>query len=225
MKEKRFSSGIALFTSITALLTLVLAYNTPPLSGPFCQNGCFQYPYLDIASRFPRDYYWMFPTMVFLITYLIMMICIRNRANKSNRLFGQIGAVFATISTTVLLIVYFTQISIVQPSLLKNETDGISLFTQFNPHGFFIAMEELGFIVMSLSFLFAGLTFSANNKLEKWIKWIFISSFILTTISLILITIGLGLQREYVFEVASISFTWLTLIINGFLLYKLFKRD
>lgn len=224
MSEKRFSAGVALFLSLVTLFAFVVAYNTPPLSGPFCAEGCFQYPYLDITSRFPRDYYWMFPAMIVVIAYLILMICIKNYAEKGKQIFGQIAAFLASISSSIFLIAFFTQLAVVQPSLLRGEADGISLITQFNPHGLFIAMEELGFLLMSLSFLFAGLTFGAKDRLQKWIKWIFISSFILTILSLILISINYGIKREYLFEVAAYTFNWLALIINGFLLFKFFSN-
>ena len=38
---------------------------------------------------------------------------------------------------------------------MNGETDGIALLTQYNGHGIFIAMEELGYITMSISFLFS----------------------------------------------------------------------
>ncbi len=35
---------------------------------------------------------------------------------------------------------------------MKGEKEGISLLTQFNPHGIFIALKEVGYLLMSLSF-------------------------------------------------------------------------
>jgi hypothetical protein len=32
-----------------------------------------------------------------------------------------------------------------QPSLLKGETEGLTLFLQYNPDGIFIALEDLGY--------------------------------------------------------------------------------
>jgi hypothetical protein len=56
------------------------------------------------------------------------------------------GIVFAIISCTFLVGDYFIQISVKQPSLLKGETDGISLLTQYNPHGIFIVLEEVSYL-------------------------------------------------------------------------------
>lgn len=226
MKKVNFNSGVALFTSVLTLFTFVLAYNTPPLSGPFCRaSSCYSYPYLDIASRFPRDYYWMIPAMVIAIAYLILMLILRNRAEEKKKLFGQLTVIFASMSTAVFLLTFYTQLSVIQPSLLKNEADGISLLTQFNPHGLFIALEELGFLLMVISFLFVGLSITAKTRLEKWIKGIFIGCFALTMISLVIILATMGLDREYYFEVVAYTFTWATLITNGFLMYRLFNRE
>ncbi len=35
---------------------------------------------------------------------------------------------------------------------IMNETEGIPLMTQYNEHGIFIAMAELGFVLMSVAF-------------------------------------------------------------------------
>lgn len=40
---------------------------------------------------------------------------------------------------------------IVPISLAKNETDDLGLIIQYNSHGLFIALEELGYILMSFS--------------------------------------------------------------------------
>jgi hypothetical protein len=42
---------------------------------------------------------------------------------------------------------------------MKGETDGIALITQYNEHGLFIAMEELGYITMSIALVFPCLCF------------------------------------------------------------------
>lgn len=227
MKLKlNFSSVVAFFTSFITLFAFILAYNTPPLSGPFCRaSNCYQYPYLDIASRFPRDYFWMFPAMIIAISYLVLMLVLSNRVNGKKKLLGQLTAIFASISSGVFLLTFYTQLTVVQSSLLKGETDGISLLTQFNPHGLFIALEEFGFLLMVLSFLAAGLAMTPKTKLEKWIKGIFIGCFLLTIISFAVISATMGLNREYYFEVAAYTFTWFTLILNGFLLFLLFKKE
>lgn len=153
-----------------------------------------------------------------------LMVCIHQYASQDKKVFSQIGLTFAVISASVLLIDYFVQLSVIQPSLLNGETDGIPILTQFNPHGLFIALEDLGYFMMSIAFLSIAPVFSGKNKVEKAIRWIFIINFILTMGSFILISAIYGIFREYRFEVAAISFDWLALIISGILLSIVFRR-
>ncbi len=220
---EEFGFYISLLTGILTTLTLGIAIATPPLSGPFCRADCFQYPFLDIASRFPRDYIWMYPAIVFTALYLILFVCINSLVQNGRKIFSQCGLVFATISACTLILDYFVQISIIHPSVLNGEADGISLLSQFNPHCLFIAMEEMGFLMMSISFLCAAPVFSVG-RLEKTIRWIFIISFIATAITLILFTVFLGVHREYFFEITAISINCLALISASFLLSAVFKR-
>jgi hypothetical protein len=101
--------------------------------------------------------------------------------------------------------------------LLKGETDGLSLVSQYNPHGIFIALEALGYIMMSVAFLFAGVVFVGRDWVERALRWLFIAGFIFAVGSLIVLTLLYGNDLEYRFELAVISIDWLVLIISGVL--------
>jgi hypothetical protein len=135
------------------------------------------------------------------------------------------GLALAVIAVMILFSTYFVQVSVVQPSLLNNETDGIALITQFNPHGIFIAMEEAGYILMNLSFLFLVPVFEGKGKLAKSIRVIFIAFFVLALLSFILVSVKHGVMREYIYEVIIISIVYLELIIAPILLAVYFKYD
>lgn len=214
----------ALLTVLLTLVTFGIAFLTPPLSGPYCTDGCFSYPYSDIASRFPRDYIWMYPAMLLSLVYYVLMVAIHYFAPGDRKIFSHVGLSFALISTATLVIDYFLQVSVIQPSLLQGETDGIALLSQFNAHGVFIVLEEIGFFMMSMSMLFMAPVFVGATKAEKAIRWLFISCFALTAISFALYSVFYGIHREYLFEVATISINWLTLIASGILLSIVFRR-
>lgn len=118
---------------------------------------------------------------------------------------------------------YFIQIAIVPISLTKNETEGISLITQYNLHGLFIALEELGYLMMSTSFLFIAPIFNRKTRLEFFIRWIFVVSFVAIILSLVMISMQYGIDRKDR-EVISLSISWLVLIINGILISIFFKK-
>lgn len=107
----------AILTTLLTVVTFIIAFNTPPLSGPGCTAGCFSYPYSDIASRFPRDYYWMYPAILLSLVYYILMVSAHYFAPVERKVFSQLGISFALISTATLLTDYFLQLSVIQPGV------------------------------------------------------------------------------------------------------------
>jgi len=214
----------SIFLTIITLVTFGFAITAIPISGVFCLENCIEYPYLDTLSHFPKDYFWMFLAILLILTYLIFIVSVHSFALIQNKIFSRIGLTFAIISSVVLLSCYFIQFSVIPASLMNEETEGIALITQYNPHGTFIALEELGYLLMSFSFLFIAPVFADKNRIEKFIRWIFIIAFILTIISFAYITIKHGILRDYRFEIIVISIDWLVLMTNGILTGIVFKR-
>jgi len=159
-----------------------------------------------------------------LFAYLVFIVSNHFIAPLEKKLYSFISIAFALISTTVLLIAYFTQFAVVPISVMNSETEGIALITQYNGHGLFIALEELGYITMSISFLFLAPVFSMKNRLEKSIRLILIIQFILTVFSFVLYSIKFGIDRNYRFEVATITINWLIIITVGILISVFMKR-
>jgi len=227
--EQTISSTVgfytALFTVIMTVITFGFAITAIPISGANCGELCIEYPYLNTLSQFPKDYLWMPPAIVLTLSYLALMVSIHAYASSQRKIFSQIGLSFALLATMVLVGDYFVQFSVVPISLMNGETEGITLLTQYNAHGVFIVLEELGYLLMSLSFLFMAPIFVNKNRLESAVRWVFLVSFLLTVVALTLISINYGLDRQDRFEVAVISIDWLVLIVNGILLSMVFKRQ
>jgi hypothetical protein len=218
-----FYSAI-LIVAIT-IVTFGFAMTAIPISGANCPGGCVEYPYLDTVSQFPKDYLWMFPAIMLILVYVILMVSIHSYAARQKKIFSQIGLSFAIIAAVILLSDYFIQFSVIPVSLINGETEGIAMLIQYNPHGIFLVLEELGYLIMSLSFLFMAPVFANRNRLESAVRWIFIIGFILVIVSLAVISINYGLERQDRFEVAVLSIDWLVLIINGVLLSIVFRRQ
>jgi hypothetical protein len=208
----------AVLTTVITIITFGFALLAIPISGANCPENCVTYPYLDTVSQFPRDFLWMLPAMVLLLVYVTLMTAIHAYAPAQKKAFSQIGVAFALISAVILLIDYYVQFSVVPVSLMNDETQGLPLLIQYNPHGIFIALEELGYIMMSLSFLMVAPAFAGA------IRWVFILSFGVVVVAFVGISFAFGLERLDRFEVVVISVNWLVLIINGVLLGRLFRR-
>ncbi len=215
-----FSAAI---TALATIVTFAIALLTPPISGPFATNP-IGYPFSDVLARFPRDYIWMYPAMLLMLAYIVMAVCILYAASEDKKIWAHLGMIFATMAGAVIFTNYFLQVSIVQPSLLNGETDGIALLTQYNPHGLFVVLEEIGYSLMSLSFLFTAPVFSEKNKLDAAIRRILYGAFLLSLLAFALINILYGIHREYFYEVAVISIDFLALISWTTLLSIRFSR-
>lgn len=220
----KFGNYISLFTAVITIITFGIAICTPPLSGPFCKEGCFEYPYHEIISRFPRDYFWMFPAIILSFSYMVMMIAVHKVVSPERSVFSLSGVAFAVISTLILSADYFVQVSFIQPTLMAGETEGIAMLSQFNPHGLFIILEELGFITMNISFVFLAPALTKAARLEKSLRLTVITGFFLMLLSFATIVFINGINREYRFEVIIISITWIELIIVSILLARYFRR-
>jgi hypothetical protein len=110
------------------------------------------------AAQFvPRDFLWMYPALLMMLAFLVFAACVRERGVGGRKVFGTIGSSLAVASFTIIAIDYFIQLRTVQPALLRGEWDGLAILSQYNPHGVFIALEELAFLAMGLSFAFLAL--------------------------------------------------------------------
>ena len=164
---------------------------------------------------------WLYPGFLLAVTFVVLMACIHYYAPDDKRVFSQIGLSFALVYAAVITMDYFVQLTVLQPSLLSGETEGLSLFTQYDPHGIFIALEGLGYLMMSTALLFAAAVFT-GGRLERAIRWLFVGSFVLAIGSYV----GLSLLRFDIvaFEVTILTINWVVLIVSGALLSVLFKR-
>jgi hypothetical protein len=207
-------------TTALTVITAAVAISTPPLSGPWCQRQCFHDPYLDIASRFPRDYFWMFPAILQAASFLFLLVCIHEFTPPSRKVFSMASVAFGVIASGTLMVTYFTQLAVIQPSLIRGETDGISMLTQFNSHGLFIALEELGYLMMLAALALAASSFTASTKSARVLRWVLRGGFALGLLSLSYFLLAHGHQREYFYEIAVISISWLTLVASGPMIFK-----
>lgn len=149
------------------------------------------------------------PAMLLSILFVVFMVCIHQHALSVKKIYSTVALALGMMSSTTLLIVYFVQVSVIQPGLLNGETEGIAMLSQYNPHGVFIAIEELGYLLMSFAFLFAAPVFGSTTKAEKAVRFTFLANFVLVMAALIYY-----IHREYRFEVVVISLDWLALIVG-----------
>ena len=220
----KFGLYSSILLTILTIITFGFAMTAIPPSGPYCTGNCMEYPFSNLLTYYPGDYRWMYLAIFQLLTFLIFIISIHFIAPTEKKIFSFVSVAFALISTMVLLTDYFTQFSVIPISMMKGETEGIALLIQYNGHGIFIALEELGFIAMSIALFFIAPVFSTTNRLEKSLRWLLYLPLILNFIAFVAYSLMFGIDRSYRFEVAAISINWLLLIPIGILISIFFKR-
>ena len=220
----RLGRWTALLLAVSAATAFATGIATPPRSGPYCTGNCLTYPYLGAEAYVPRDYLWVIPATLLTPLFTVLAGCIHSCVHGSRKALSLIGLCFASISTAIITIDYFIQLQVLEPSLVRGENEGLVLISQYNPHGIFIALEDLGYLMMSIAFLFTGAALGHATRLERAIGWIFTSAGTLAFASLIAMSWHFGFNLEYRFEVAIITISWATLLIEGALLNLYFWR-
>jgi hypothetical protein len=217
----RLGSWAAILTVVVVAVFAVAGIATPARSGPFCVTACAVYPYIDVAQFIPGDYLWLLPGILLAPTFVVLMACIGAYAAEPKKIYSRIGLSFAVVYAAVILVDYFLQLAVVLPSLQAGETDGLALFTQYDPHGLFIALESLGYLVMTVAILFAAPVF-AGGRAERAIRGLFVLGFVLAVAAFVgLAVLGHDLVA---FEVTVLMITWIVLFASGTLLCGIFRR-
>lgn len=220
----RFGFWVSLLTALLTIVSFAIAILTPPRSGPFCASSCVAYPYNNTTAFFPRDYFWMFSAILMTPLFLTVCACAHSWVAAEKRIFTRIALLFAAIATCFITLDYFIQIQVMQPSLLHGETNGLALFSQYNPHGIFIAMEDLGYLTMSAAFFFLGIALAADSRLGVAARWLLMVSSVLAFATFVGMSLYFGNNLESNFEMAVITISWTALAAASILLSILFRR-
>ena len=214
----RFGYWSALATTVLTVVSFALAITAVPDRVP--------YPYTShvIAEQWPGDYLWMYPAMLLMVVFVALSAAIHGYAPPSRKIYSLVGLCVAGLAAAILLIDYYVQVTVMQPSLEKGQLDGWAMLTMYNPHGVFIALEEIGYLLISLALLCLAAVFVGRNGLERGIRWLVTLSFAAVLLALVAVAATRGIDRGDRFEIIVISIVWLTLIVVGPLLAIVFRR-
>ncbi len=200
------------------VVTLALAVTALPDDVP--------YPFTSdvIAAQWPGDYLWMYPAMLLMLLFIAFVASLHEYASVPRKPFSLLGLCFGSVAAAILLMNYFIQVTVVPLSLEKGQLDGWAMLTMYNPNGVFLALEELGFLLMSLALALLAPVFTGVNSVERTIRWLLVLSFVAVIGALVAVSWAYGKDRGDVFEVIVITIVWVTLIVAGPLVATVFRR-
>lgn len=110
-----------------------------------------------------------FSSMFIAFSFVAMMCGYAYFAEKEARLSGYVSMAFAAIYTTIILLVYFAQLTTVR---LNDLTQQATVLLDFQQCGLLFNYDLLGYAVMALATFFAGLTINPQTKIDKWLKYL-----------------------------------------------------
>lgn len=108
-----------------------------------------------------------FSSIFIALSFILMMCAYAYFSKKRTKLAGKTAVGFATIYATIILLVYFAQLTTVRFGGLTRQANTILDFQQF---GLMFNYDLLGYAMMALATFFAGLTIEARTKVDKWLK-------------------------------------------------------
>jgi hypothetical protein len=110
---------------------------------------------------------------IFIALSFVPMICAFCYYSKDGaKLAGYIAAGFAAVYATIILVVYYAQITTVHAGGLSGQVYDILDFSQF---GLFFNYDMLGYALMSLSTFFAGLTVLKDTRAGRYLKMLLLA--------------------------------------------------
>ncbi|HEX8940942.1 MAG TPA: hypothetical protein VF763_12350 [Candidatus Limnocylindrales bacterium] len=221
----RLGSWAAFLVALSAAVALAVGVTTPPRSGAFCTADCVTYPYTDVAAFVPGDYLWMYPALLVTGLLAVLTACLAVVVPNGRRALGLGATALAVVAAASLAIDYAVQLAAVQPSLLHGETAGLSLLSMYNPHGVFIAIEDLGYFTMGLAFLAAAAALPRRSGLERAVVALLALGGALLVGLLLVLAPLLGADLGYQYEVLAMAVGWGTLIVAGPLLGVALRRE
>jgi len=197
---------------------LAIGFVTPARGGPSARQTASPIP-TWMRARLPGDYIWIVPALLLVPTFVVLMACIDAYASEAGAV-GRLGLSFALVYAPIVAIDYFIQFTVIAPSLRSGQTEGLSLFTMYNPHGLFVALESLGYWrwpsrscsqrrrskAAGSNDPSGGSSWPASSWRRMFLGLYFAGSDI----------VG--------FEVAVLSIDWIVLIVTGVLLAVVFRR-
>jgi hypothetical protein len=220
----RIGFPVALALAGMAALGFLLGIATPPRSGPWCVGDCTLYPFADAMRFFPRDYLWMAPGILLTPLFLIVVACIYMCVPPRTKPWALIAGFFAAIATALVTLDYFVQVLVVQPSMDHHEMDGVALLTQYNPRGLFIAMEDLGYLLLTAAFAFLAAALPTGIRPAKAIRWTLGIAALLVAVAFGGLGAWFGVEMGLPFELAVITVDWIGLVVAGILMAVWFRR-
>ena len=108
-----------------------------------------------------------FVCLILPIGFIMMTAGLQNECEGDRKVAANIGLILAAVYGTLIMLVYFTQLTTVNNEQLNEQA---AKLLEFNKFGLIFNYDLLGYGVMALSTFFTGLSMKPKNKKDKWLR-------------------------------------------------------
>ena len=120
---------------------------------------------LFLIINYPMGYF--FVCLILPLGFIMMTAGLNNECESDRKVAANIGLILAAVYGTIIMLVYFTQLTTVKNEQLTEQAANLLEFGRF---GLIFNYDLLGYGIMALSTFFTGLSMKAKNKADKWLK-------------------------------------------------------
>ena len=108
-----------------------------------------------------------FVCLILPIGFIMMTAGLHGECEDDRKVAANIGLILAAVYATLIMLVYFTQLTTVNNEQLNEQAANLLDFSKF---GLIFNYDLLGYGVMALSTFFTGLSMKPKNKTDKWLR-------------------------------------------------------
>ena len=108
-----------------------------------------------------------FVCLILPIGFIMMTAGLHGECEDDRKAAANIGLILAAVYATLIMLVYFTQLTTVNNEQLNEQATNLLDFSKF---GLIFNYDLLGYGVMALSTFFTGLSMKPKNKTDKWLR-------------------------------------------------------
>ncbi len=108
-----------------------------------------------------------FVCLILPVGFIIMTAGLHNECESDRKITANIGLILAAVYSTLIMLVYFTQLTTVNNEQLNEQAANLLEFGRF---GLIFNYDLLGYGVMALSTFFTGLSMKPKNRTDQWLK-------------------------------------------------------
>ena len=117
---------------------------------------------------------WVVPCFLLALTFPVLMATVYLYLPADRRAPALVSLVFACLYGAVLGAVYFLLGTVVRSAILAGDTVGLGWLVIGSPYSLLNALEGLGYLLMGLSMVFAGLAWRVPGRWRRATRWLLI---------------------------------------------------